>query len=63
MPAGWNDRVRSAAGNGNCVHFKHFENINFGGASIDCGPNFEGDPCFGGMGVMTAQTSSLRWFS
>ncbi len=63
MPAGWNDRVRSAIGNGNCRHFKHFEHINQGGASIDCGPTFEGDPCFGGMGVMTAQTSSLRWFN
>ncbi len=63
MPTGWNDRVRSAVGNGNCINFKHFEHINFGGASINCGPNVNGDPCYSGMGVMAAQTSSIRWFS
>jgi hypothetical protein len=56
MPAGWNDVVSSAKAFSNCNHSVHFENSNFGGASIDCGAG-----CGFIGGALNDRTSSIRW--
>lgn len=55
MPSGWNDVVSSALSYQNCNTYWHYQNINFGGAQIDCGPSCAT------MGVMNDQTSSEKW--
>lgn len=56
MASGWNDRVRSAEGYGGCNNFVHYENSNFGGASLNCSARCSS------MGVLAAQTSSEFWY-
>jgi hypothetical protein len=56
MPSGWNDVISSAKAFSNCNNSFHFENINFGGAQVNCGTacGFVGS-------AMNDRTSSIRW--
>jgi len=51
----WNNRISSAQGKSGCDRFIHFENTNYGGASLTCTPNCAT------MGVMSNAASSLQW--
>jgi hypothetical protein len=51
----WNDRTASAQGYGDCHHYHHYENIDYGGSQIDC------HSYCATMGVMTDATSSESW--
>lgn len=53
--ADWNNRISSAQGKSGCDRFIHFENTNYGGASLTCTPNCAT------MGVMSNAASSLQW--
>lgn len=51
---GWNDRISSAKGYSGCIHFRHFENANYGGAVVTCTCSYIGD-------AMNDRTSSLQF--
>jgi hypothetical protein len=52
---GWNDRTESAKGFSGCVHYRHFDAINFGVPVLTCNPNCAT------MGSMTDKTSSEQF--
>jgi hypothetical protein len=58
MPSGWNDIVTSYKDFVNCGNNPHYENNNYTGASIQCGPN-----CSNIGGAMNDRTSSEKWGS
>ncbi len=56
MSAGWDNVVSSAKSFSDCNHYYHWENTNYAGAVLDCGPTCAS------MGVMNDQTSSEEWY-
>ena len=50
----WNDRISSAKAYSGCIHFRHFEDINYGGAVVTCTCYYVGD-------AMNDRTSSLQF--
>ncbi len=53
---GWNDQISSALAFSDCNNSFHYENINFGGAMVNCGSG-----CTSLGPVMNDQTSSILW--
>lgn len=51
----WNDRTASAQSYGNCHHYHHYHDSNYGRPEIDC------NTYCATMGSMTDQTSSESW--
>ena len=58
MPSGWNDVISSYRDFANCNNNPHYENNNFGGAVVNCGPN-----CSYVGNAMNDKTSSEKWGS
>ena len=56
MPSGWDNAVSSARSYSDCNNYYHWENTNYAGAVLDCGPSCAS------MGVMNDQTSSEEWY-
>lgn len=56
MPSGWNDVISSYKDYSNCNHNPHWENNNYAGAVVSCGPN-----CSYVGNAMNDRTSSEKW--
>lgn len=53
MPNNWDNKVSSARGFTGCQSFIHYQDQNYGGASINCACS--------SMGIMNDRTSSEQW--
>jgi hypothetical protein len=58
MPSGWNDQISSYRDFASCSDNPHYENTNYKGAVVNCGPN-----CSYVGAAMNDRTSSEKWGS